>query len=185
MLSGKRQSDDFLVSRALAGNSEAWLALVKRHDKAVYNYGLRMMGNSEDAADLMQDVFAAVCRGLASFRGEASFRTWLFRIASNRAIELHRKKKSMIDIAHLPERACDDSAPHSDLSQAQTQQQVARALEVLPIHQKVVVELKFFQQFTFDEIADQLDVSTSAVKTRLYTALDKLKVVLERDHVEI
>ena len=72
-------SDETLVSRTLAGSNSAWLKLVKRYEKRVYNYALRMVGHPDDAFDLMQEVFMGVHRNLAGFRGDAPFPGWLFR----------------------------------------------------------------------------------------------------------
>ncbi len=75
-------SDEKLVARALAGSNNAWQKLVKRYERRVYNYALRMVGHPDDAADLMQEVFMGVYRNLPGFRGDGVFAACLFRIAS-------------------------------------------------------------------------------------------------------
>ena len=80
-------TDESLVARALAGSNSAWTKLVKRYEKRVYNYALRMVGHPDDAFDLMQEVFMGVHRNLAGFRGDAPFPGWLFRIASFRCTD--------------------------------------------------------------------------------------------------
>ena len=86
-------TDETLVARALAGSNGAWTKLVKRYEKRVYNYALRMVGHPDDALDLMQEVFVGVHRNLSSFRGDGAFPAWLFRIASFRCTDYLRRRK--------------------------------------------------------------------------------------------
>lgn len=180
------RSDEMLVKQALKGKKSAWVTLVKRYEKNLYNYTLRMVSHPEDALDLMQDVFIAVFRNLASFRGESPFKAWLFKIAHYRCIEFYRRKKPTQSLDDVPEQGeqSADACPESDLFSGQQANILKRALLTLPLNQKLVVELKFFQHCTFDEIAQQLGVSVNTVKSRLYSALDKLKAHLEVDHVK-
>ncbi|UAA37977.1 sigma-70 family RNA polymerase sigma factor [Paraneptunicella aestuarii] len=178
------QSDEQLIKKALSGNDNAWLKIVKRYEKAVYNYGIRMTGNTEDALDLMQEVFISVYRNLATFRSEGSFKGWLFRIASYRCVEFYRKKKPTQGLDDAPEQVCEEPLPEQMLLMNQSNKQLIGALQQLPLAQRAVLELKFFGQFTFDEIAQQLDVPSNTVKSRLYSALEKLKQILEIDHAE-
>ena len=89
------KSDEQLIAKALQGNTQAWVNLLKRYEKTLYNYGIRMTGKREDALDLMQEVFISVYRNLASYHNEGSFKSWLFRIAHYRCIEFYRRKKPM------------------------------------------------------------------------------------------
>ena len=79
-----RKTDDQLIKSAIAGSERAWLQLVKRYEKRVYNYALRMSGNKDDAMDIMQDVLMSVYRNLMSYRGDGEFLAWLLRIVSLR-----------------------------------------------------------------------------------------------------
>jgi RNA polymerase sigma-70 factor, ECF subfamily len=180
------RSDETLVKQALKGKKSAWVTLVKRYEKNLYNYTLRMVSHPDDALDLMQDVFIAVFRNLSSFRGESPFKSWLFKIAHYRCIEFYRRKKPTQSLDDAPEQAEQSSkaCPESDLFSGQQASILQRALQTLPLKQKLVVELKFFQYCTFDEIAQQLGISVNTVKSRLYSALDKLKAHLEVDHVK-
>lgn len=180
------RSDETLVKQALKGKKSAWVVLVKRYEKNLYNYTLRMVSNPDDALDLMQDVFVAVFRNLASFRGESPFKGWLFKIAHYRCIEFYRRKKptqSLDDAPQLEEQS-SEGCPELYLLSGQQASLLNKAMQTLPINQKLVVELKFFQYCTFDEISQQLGISINTVKSRLYTALDKLKDQLELEHVK-
>jgi len=181
-----KRSDDVLISQALAGKKSAWLALVKRYEKGVYNYALRMVNNHADAMDLMQDIFISVYRNLHTFRAESPFKGWLFKIAHYRCIEFYRKKRPMQSIDDLPEILDEQSneCPEHSLVIKQQSSVLMQAMQRLPIKQKLVVELKFFQQCTFDDIAHQLGISTNTAKSQLYSALDKLKVFLPESLLE-
>jgi len=175
------RSDETLIKQALKGKHSAWQKLIGRYEKPVYHYALRMVGQQEDALDLLQDIFISVFRNLASFRGESPFKGWLFKIAHYRCIEYYRRKKPMLSLDESP--CLDDRATQSCMAQALYQSSQAQALheamQSLPVNQKMVIEMKFFQHFTFDEIGQQLGISTNTVKSRAYSALDKLKLQLE------
>ncbi len=179
------KTDEQLISKALAGQKDAWIKLVRRYEQAIYNYGVRMTSNPDDAKDLMQEIFVSVFRNLSSYRGEGSFKAWLFRIASYRCVEYYRRKKPSQGLDDAPEASDDTVQPESLMLLDQQSKQLVTAMQQLPLAQKAVVELKFFGQFTFDEIAEQLDVSSNTVKSRLYAALDKLKGLLEVDYVDV
>ncbi|WP_371377310.1 RNA polymerase sigma factor [Thalassotalea aquiviva] len=179
------RNDEALIKKALNGSKSAWISLVKRYEKPLYNYAFRMVSNREDALDLMQDIFVAVFRNLSSFRGDSKFKSWLFRIAHYRCIEFYRRKKSTLSLDDEPEMEAQkhQSCPEHSTFQARQSSDLVDAMGRLPINQRTVVELKFFQHFTFEEISEQLGVSINTVKSRLYTALDKLKITLEVDYV--
>lgn len=177
------KSDEQLIKKALSGNKRAWMNLLKRYESQVYNYGIRMTGNNDDALDLLQEVFISVFRNLANYRSEGSFRGWLFKIAHYRCIEFYRRKKPHQSLDDTPE--LQSSAPSTEalFTAKQQSHQLVSAMQHLPLAQKAVVELKFFGQFTFDEIAQQLGISVNTAKSRLYSALAKLKTLLEVEYV--
>lgn len=180
------RSDETLVKQALKGKKSAWITLVKRYEKNLYNYALRMVSNPDDAMDLMQDVFVAVFRNLASFRGESPFKGWMFKIAHYRCIEFYRKKKPTQSLDDIPEQEeqTSDVCPEMSFHSGQQANMLNCAMQLLPVNQKLVVELKFFQHCTFEDIAMQLGISVNTAKSRLYSALDKLKGHLELEYVK-
>lgn len=177
----KRQ-DDTLVKKALKGDERAWFELINRYEVSIFNYGIRMAGNKDDAADLMQDIFLSVYKSLNTYRGgnDNSFKCWLFRIAHFRCVEFYRRKRHFTSLDEAPEPSCDKSDPAHNHGVHHTE--LHSAMQALPLNQKAVVELKFFGQFTLEEIALQLDISANTVKSRLYSALSKLKHSLENYH---
>ncbi len=176
------KSDEQLITKALQGNKQAWLSLLKRYEKPIYNYGMRMTGKNEDALDLMQEVFISVFRNLASYRNEGSFKSWLFRIAHFRCIEFYRRKKPTQGLDDTPEIESNEISADASIHTSQENKQLISAMQQLPLAQKAVVELKFFGQFTFDEIAEQTGISANTAKSRLYGALEKLKTLMEVDY---
>jgi RNA polymerase sigma-70 factor (ECF subfamily) len=176
------KTDEQLIAKALHGNKQAWLNLLKRYEKQIYHYGMRMTGKNEDALDLMQEVFISVFRNLSTYRNEGSFKSWMFRIAHFRCIEFYRRKKPMQGLDDTPEVECDAMSAADRIHNHQENKQLISAMQQLPLAQKAVVELKFFGQFTFDEIAEQAGISANTAKSRFYGALEKLKTLMEVDY---
>jgi RNA polymerase sigma-70 factor (ECF subfamily) len=184
--------DEALIAAALNGSPLAWEKLVRRYESKIYNHGLRLMGSSSDAMDLMQEVFLGVYRNLHHFRGDAKFSSWIFRIAHNKAIDMNRRKRLMTTQTRTSDQEELDFLdlvpgetniePDNMVSEQQQNKRVLSMLAKLPLEQRLVVELKMFQSQTFEEIANLQDISVNTAKTRFYTALKKLKVVSEEIH---
>jgi|TARA_Y100000310_G_scaffold323442_1_gene383772 RNA polymerase sigma-70 factor (ECF subfamily) len=177
-----QKSDEQLIKEAIAGVERAWLALIRRYEKRLYNYALRMTGNPDDALDMLQEVLLAVYRNLSTFRGDGPFPAWLFRIATFRCTDFLRRRRVNMGGTEEVEMLEDQQAhyrPDAVASGSEQNRMVLSSLATLPRDQRIVVELKFFQHFTFDEIAGQLGISSNTAKTRLYTALRKMRKVKE------
>lgn len=188
--------DEALIGAALEGSARAWERLVKRYEGRVYNFSLRLTGNQTDALDLMQEVFLGVYRNLHRFRGDSQFTTWLFRIAHNKAVDMNRRRRLFgrndsasgndEDDTDPYERVISDD-PRQDpavvLLEDQGNSVISRHLESLSWEQRLIVELKVFQSHTFEEIAELQDIPANTAKTRFYTALRKLKSLMEHEHV--
>ena len=187
------QDDEALVATAVAGSLPAWDKLVRRYERKIYNYGLRLTGNTSDAMDLMQEVFLGVYKNLHRFRGDARFSSWIFRIAHNKAVDMNRRNARLRGQGFsYDESAADDSPqisadvtmePDRRFADEQRNEQVARLLQSLSLEQRLVIELKIYQSLTFEEIAQVQEISENTAKTRFYTALRKLKSILEESHV--
>ena len=183
-------TDEQLVLKALKGDKKAWFSLLSRYEKSVFNYAVRMTGNPHDGSDLMQEIFVSVFNSLASYQATGAFKSWLFRIAHFRCMDFFRRKKPDIGLDEVPELEQEPDlangfSPETSLQQKQSQQQVFTLMQSLSVNQRLVVELKFFSQFTFEEIAQQLDVSSNTVKSRLYAALANLKDEALKDSMEV
>lgn len=185
--------DEALIAAALNGSALAWEKLVRRYESKIFNQGLRLMGNSSDAMDLVQEVFLGVYRNLHRFRGDSKFSSWIFRIAYNKAVDMNRYNNIMasrtyrnseeeLDILeNIPGRS--NLEGEKILSDYQANKKVVSMLAALPLKQRLIVELKMFQSLTFEDIAEIHDISVNTAKTRFYSAIKKLKDVSESEHV--
>ena len=190
------KQDEALIGDALSGSARAWEVLVKRYETRVYNFSLRLMGNQTDAFDLMQEVFLGVFRNLHRFRGESLFTTWMFRIAHNKAVDMNRRRRLFNEHDLYAQQDAEDDAdpldqltadlplqdPAAVLSEQRSNRDIHRFLSALSWDQRLIVELKVFQSHTFDEIAELQDIPANTAKTRFYTALKKLKDLMEQEH---
>ena len=184
--------DEALIAAALNGSTYAWEKLVKRYETQIFNYSVRLTGNSSDAMDLMQEVFLGVYRNLHRFRGDAKFSSWIVRIAHNKAVDMNRRRRLLSNQLRINNDEFDildilpgdtGNEPDEKLGTQQQNGKITRMLARLSLEQRLVVEFKVFQSLTFDEIAVMQDISANTVKTRFYTALKKLKAVSEENNV--
>ncbi len=171
-------NDEDLIGKALQGAPRAWDRLVRRYEKPVYNMAYRMTGNRQDALDLMQEAFLAVYRHLPSYRSEGAFGGWLLRIVSNRGVDFIRRNRQnpLRGAAEVDEeQVCGNSRVDADAEQSQLQKTLWQQMQRLSPEQRQMVELKFFQHLTFEEIAERIGIPENTAKTRLYTALRVLR----------
>ncbi len=181
-------SDEQIVERALTGDAEAFGEIVRRWERRIFVLTFGMLGREEDARDATQETFLAAFRSLRGFRGEAKVSSWLHRIAVNQCITRQRRAKVRNEAALDDEAEKDASsfATPLEISPARVAEgrersdAVRRAVNSLPVELRQVIVMKEFEELTFREIADALDLPLSTVKSRLYTALGQLQMRLER-----
>jgi RNA polymerase sigma-70 factor (ECF subfamily) len=166
--------DRDLIAKARKGNVEAYNLLVSRWEKRVFNYLLRLVSNREDAMDVSQDVFLKAYQSLPKLDDPERFVAWLFRIAHNEAFSLLRRRKPE---GEMPFEK-GNPARGGELLPIELSLTVEKALGRLSEDQREAVLLKVYQGFKFEEMAEILSCPVSTVKSRLYTALDLLKVTL-------
>jgi len=172
-----------LLERCRGGDAHAFETLFRKYQTYVYNISLGMLCNSEDAADITQETFLRLHRSLGSFRGDASFSTWLYRVAVNLCItELRRRGRHRFEfldeVAHEEERPGAEeleSDPTEAIEQEEERRVVHQVLRMLPPDYRAVMVLRHFQQLAYEEIADVLGLSLSQVKTRLFRARKMFK----------
>lgn len=181
-------SDEIIVERALTGDAEAFGELVRRWERRIFALTYGILGREEDARDATQETFLAAFRNLRGFRGEAKVSSWLHRIAVNQCISRQRRAKVRSESALDEEQdkhASSFAMPlhYSPARVAEGRQEtlaVRRAINSLPIELRQIVVMKEFEELTFREIADVLDLPLSTVKSRLYTALKQLQLRLQK-----
>lgn len=185
---GSITSDEHIVERALTGDGEAFGEIVQRWERRIFALAFGMLGREEDARDATQETFLAAFRNLRAFRGEAKVSSWLHRIAVNQCITRQRRAKvrneSALDVEE-EKNAASFSAPirYSPARVVEGLERTAAvrlAVNNLPIDLRQVVVMKEFEELTFQEIADALDLPLSTVKSRLYTALRQLQMRLQK-----
>ena len=160
--------DAELVTRAQAGRLDAFEELVRRHRMATYRVALRMLGDAGDAEDATQDAFVQAWRNLAGFRADAAFSTWMYRIVTNRCLNVLRSRRRT---EPLPtEREAPASRPDR-IAEARWQvEDLKQAIGRLTPEQRVPFVLRELEGHSYQEIADTLDLSVPAVKSRLHRA---------------
>lgn len=181
-------SDEQIVERALTGDAEAFGEIVSRWERRIFALSYGMLGREEDARDATQETFLAAFRNLRGFRGEARVSSWLHRIAVNQCITRQRRSKVRNEGAIEDEelRHAESFATPRELSPArvaegrESSEAVRRAVNSLPLELRQIVVMKEFEELTFREISDVLNVPLSTVKSRLYTALRQLQMRLEK-----
>jgi RNA polymerase sigma-70 factor (ECF subfamily) len=172
--------DADLIRQATRGNVESFNLLVSRWEKRVYNYVLRITANREDALDLTQDAFLKAYQNLRKLDDPGRFAPWLFRIAHNEAYSMFRKRKPETDVDEIEPEATETkiTVGGSSVFPIELSLAVASALDRLSTDQREAVVLKIYQGFKFEEMAEILSCPVSTIKSRLYTALELLKIEL-------
>ena len=150
---------------------DAYNVLVSRWEKRIFNYLSRLVGDREDALDLTQDVFLKAYQNLRKLEDPSRFAAWLYRIAHNEAYSLLRKNRPDGEMVTEPST---DGASYR-MYPMEMSLAVESALKRLTADQREAVQLKVYQGFKFDEMAEILGCPVSTIKSRLYTALDLLK----------
>ena len=181
-------TDEIIVERALTGDAEAFGELVRRWERRIFALAYGMLGREEEARDANQETFLAAFRNLRGFRGEAKVSSWLHRIAVNQCITRQRRAKVRSESALDDEQEKDAAnfaaalslSPARVTEAAQVTVAVRRAVNSLPVELRQIVVMKEFEELTFREISEALDLPLSTVKSRLYTALKQLQMKLNR-----
>ena len=177
-----------MVELALSGDPEAFGEIVRRWERRIFALAFGMLGREEDARDATQETFLAAFRNLRNFRGEAKVSSWLHRIAVNQCITRQRRAKVRGETA-LEDEAENNAAvfalpleasPARTAENVERSRAVRRAVSALPADLRQVVVMKEFEELTFQEIADALEIPLSTVKSRLYTALRQLQLRLQK-----
>lgn len=163
------------MESARQGDQEAFERLVRAYEKRVFALTLRMCGNAEDAAEAAQEAFLAVWQGLKFFRGEASFSTWLYRLASNACVDLLRREGRhraaagpSLNDEELDLAAADPApTPQEAAERAELRQQIEAGLQQLSLEYRQVLVLREMHQLSYEEIGQTLNLDPGTVKSRI------------------
>lgn len=183
------KSDEELVRSYLEGDQKAFEELVVRYEATIINMAYRLLGNRSDASDVCQEVFVLLLRKIGSFRGEAKFSTWLYRVSLNACHDHARRLKRHFSLSESPgedlpeieQRLPDDGlhSPEESLERAEIQDVVREAIARLPYKFKEVIFLHDISDFNYKEVAEILNISLGTVKSRLNRARTRLAKELE------
>jgi len=184
--SSKALEDFELIDRAVQGKDQsAYATLMKRYKKAVYFMILKMIRDADDADDLTMEAFAKAFRNLERFKKEYTFSTWLFRIATNNTIDFIRKKK--LKTMSLNNSFSDDNGnavtmdvedkddnPQDEFIKSQRIELVRLFVDKLPAKYRTLVQLRYFDELSYEEIAQELDKPLGTVKAQLHRSRELL-----------
>lgn len=184
-------TDRELVEKAKQGDQEAFEQLVLSNQNKVYALALRLCGDREEAADLAQEAFVKAWQGLASFQGESSFATWVYRLTTNAAIDHLRKKKRREEAARLVSLDDEESGwaepadwegdPQRLLERSERGRALAQAIGRLPDWQRRALVLRELSGLSYQEIGAALDIDLGTVKSRIARARLNLRKILLED----
>jgi RNA polymerase sigma-70 factor, ECF subfamily len=170
------------VKRVQRGDTESFEILVRRHQNTTFNLIYRFLGDYDEATDTAQEVFLSVYKSIQQFRGDATFSTWLYRIAFNHASTRRKSLNSKLqrqvaleDDAVLVD--CGDN-PESSAERKEIQQRVQQALNSLDGDDAQIILLRDLQDVSYEDIAQTLDVPIGTVKSRLHRARQALRTSL-------
>jgi RNA polymerase sigma-70 factor (ECF subfamily) len=185
-------TDDALVKRAQEDDERAFGELVTRYESKVYSLAMKMLRNPEDAEDVLQETFLRAYRGIKSFKGNSTFSTWIYRITANSALmRLRKKQLPQVSIEDSDERetpiAIADWAPGpaEQLLNQEMQRVMDEAIESLPHEFRQVFILRDVEEMSNADVAEILDLSVAAVKSRLHRARLKVRNRLAQYFSEI
>ena len=165
--------DATLVEAAKRGDPGAFDSLIAETHKAVYGLVYRLVGNHDDAADVMQETYLRIWRSMRSYRGDSAFGTWVYRIAANAALT-HLKRRGRDAEPVDPEAIVAAETPALDPEQPIDADLLDGALARLPVQMRIVVVMKDVYGFSLEEIGKQVGATQGAVKVRLFRARRRL-----------
>ena len=175
-----------VLARARQGDSDAFRVLVERHSQSVFRLAFRMIGNEQDAEDVVQESFLRAYRQLGRFESRANFGTWLYRIAANCAVDLMRAKQarhdqsraeSLDDVDATP-LASDGHSPHRLAESSEISARVRAAMRALTPIERAAFTLRHWEGRSIEEISNTLGLGTSAAKHSVFRAVRKMRDAL-------
>jgi RNA polymerase sigma-70 factor (ECF subfamily) len=174
------EQDRALVKRCLEGQRDAASGLVDRYQKRLFNVALRMLNNVQDAEDVTQTVFLNAFLKLRTYNPRYKFFSWIYRMTVNESLNMLKRRKPTGTLEDEFDIRAPGAAPDRA---AEVQDSVGKALMSLKPDDRAVVVLRHFVSFSYQEIADVLEIPVRTVKSRLYTARERLRPTL-RERVQ-
>lgn len=194
--SSKALEDFQLIDRAVQGDDNAYAKLLQRYKRPVYHMVLKMVRNIDDADDLTIEAFAKAFRGLHRFKKDYTFSTWLFRIATNNTIDYIRKKR--LNTLSIENTYTDDDGqsvsidvedgnnnPQEETIRAQKAELLLQFVDKLPGKYQKLVRLRYYDELSYEEIAERIDAPLGTVKAQLHRARELMYEMVKnkREHI--
>ena len=179
------QTEVVLLQRVAGGDRDAFGELYNRLQRPLFGYLMKLVRDREMVEDVLNETLMEVWRQAARFEGRSSVNTWVFSIAHHRAVsKLRKKRETSLDEEQAA--AIEDEAPTPDMKAESSDMSrlLARLMEQLSFEHREILHLAYYQEFSVQEIADALDLPANTVKTRMFYARQRLKVLLEESGVE-
>ncbi|HKL08897.1 MAG: sigma-70 family RNA polymerase sigma factor [Bacteroidales bacterium] len=193
-LSEKAKHDYKLVELAVKGDEKAYAELLGRYKDAIYYMLLKMVNNKSDAEDLTIEAFGKAFKNLAQYTPNYAFSTWLFKIATNNCIDFIRKKKAnLISLDHSSDEQenittplqSDSPDPEEDMIKSQRMALTRNVVSKLKPRYRTLVELRYFKEYSYEEIANELGLPIGTVKAQLFRARELLFNILKNSNPNI
>lgn len=191
ILTDRAFEDYQLVQQAVQGSEQAYASLMERYERPLYHTMFRMVRNTEDATDLTIEAFGKAFCNLMTYVPRHAFSTWLFRIAINNCIDhIRRKRLTVLSLDESAEAESDhDFAnglkdwrcnPEEQIIREQRLELMRRILLQLQPKYRILIEMRYFEELTYDEIAAELNIPLGTVKAKLYRAKELLYELLQK-----
>jgi len=182
-----REEEQQLLDRARSGDMEAFEAIVRANEAAVYRLALSKLGSREDAEDASQEVFLKAYTALNGFRGDSRISVWLYRIASNVCLDFLRRRRDTVSLSaedengeplelDLPDNRFD---PVSLTERKDLNERISTAIDALPPDAREILLLRVVAEQSYDDIAESLQLDIGTVKSRIFRARKKLCALLD------
>jgi len=195
-LSAKARQDYIIVQRAINGDQKAYEELFRRYRDAIYYMLLKMVNNKVDAEDLTFEAFGKAFRNLKQYSPNFAFSTWFFKIASNNCIDFLRKRRN--NTVSIDGKYCDDSEgsyvltlvsdglnPEQSIVKEQEAKIMREKVSLLKERYRKLVELRYFKEYSYEEIAVELNLPLGTVKAQLFRARELLFKLMQNTEIRL
>jgi RNA polymerase sigma factor (sigma-70 family) len=189
--SANAKNDFILVLRAKDGDQKAYAELMHRYKDSIYFMSLKMVNNKDDAMDLTVETFGKAFENIEKYKPDFAFSTWLFRIATNSCIDFIRKKRlHVVSLQSLTEQDMDEKQlhivadtlnPEETSIKKQESEKLKNIVEQLPQRYRTLIILRYYDEQSYEEIAQQLDLPLGTVKAQLFRARDLMSNIMNRN----
>ncbi|SFL33617.1 RNA polymerase sigma-70 factor, ECF subfamily [Paenibacillus sp. 1_12] len=168
-----------LIKAAQSGDRDALITLLREIENHVYRTAYYILGNEQDALDAAQEALIRIYTKINSYEEKAQFKTWVQRIVTNLCIDKFRKNKPTVSIEQFDLTFTETQTVEQEVMSAYIAEDIKEAIDKLPEHHRSVVVLRYLQDFSYNEIAESLDLPINTVKSYLFRARQQLQMLLQ------